>query len=399
MHHSLEIGQDVYSSPSGTTIATPSPLSPVASLSLSPAVSTDTNRQRKKPFSLPRIVTHHKASNNPIQSISARTSAQLDSPLSSFSHGLPPLSLPSHTLSFSPQSVASFFSSAEQSRCASDANMSPPLPPSPPSSTTPASFVIPSPLHQDYASLPEIPSSPGFATSFYPVLEHPQAIHDVLSPMPSNLSRGYDDDSPVLPSDEEMNPNFLSPLLSPQQRDGLSPSSAEMDAFGFAASHISGDSRSDISIPTSLQSQFVTEQGLGAREVPVADADATLRPVIYEDESRSASMSSIGTLSLEQHISSSRDLELRRHKRRSEPPLSLPAQSPTVPHETTVTSSAVCVHTTPQNKPSGMDKVKKFGGKLKKLFGFRGKIGENDATEIGVSRSTQVTNVEYASVR
>ncbi|KAI0094665.1 hypothetical protein BDY19DRAFT_988481 [Irpex rosettiformis] len=390
---------DALSSSSGTTIATPSPLSPTASLSFPLSIPPDVEYHHKDTFSLPRVITQHNASSHAIHpSTSTCTSAQLDSPLLSLGHGLSQLSLPLHTFSLSPQSAESHFSFSKQTRSIPDPAMSPPLP-SPHSSITPASLIIPSPVH-DYASLPEIPSSNGFATSFYPVLDSnhendAQEIHDLLSIAPSGSSRVYDGDSPVLPSDEEISPKFLSPLLSPQQRDGLSPSTAEMDAFGLAAARISDDTRSDLSIPTSLQSQFVAEPGI--RKLSFGDGDETLRPCMFGHNSRSLSLSpsisSIGTLSLDRSFS--RNLE--RHKRRSEPPLSLPVQEPVVPSETVATSSAVNIRPYASSKPSSLEKVKKFGGKLKRLFSFKDKFTGSDGSGIGVTRSTQVTNIEYAS--
>ncbi|KAI0704861.1 hypothetical protein BC835DRAFT_703680 [Cytidiella melzeri] len=407
---------ETFSGSSATTIATPSPLSPTVSMSFPSIFHSD--EQHEKPFSLPHITTQHHKSSTLIHSESpaenyyndTRISTQLDPPLSNFAQGLPPLSLPPHTLSFSPESVASYFSSSEQSRSPLDYTTSPPPRSSSISSSasaTPASLTVSSPLQPEIMTLPEIPSSLGFATSFYPVIDsvdsrygtHPQDIHGLLSPVPTNPMRGYDNDSPVLPAEEETGPSFLSPLLSPRHR-GFSPSSADMDAFGLAAIQISSDARSDVSIPTSFRSHFAA--GPASREAGSAEADATKPADVYRrhrssSPSFSSSLSSVGTLSLDQrHPDFHPNLQLRRQESRSEPPLSLLDGRTGLPLETTLTSSAASVRAP---VPTRFSKVKQFSGKIKKLFAFKGRSTETGAPAIGVTRSTQVTCVEYASVR
>jgi hypothetical protein len=399
------------SSPSATTIATPSPLSPTTPLSFSTLAQLDGSQRRKRHFSLPRIITGHGASsiNSPSHSpgtnlVNVRASAQLDPPLLNFAQELPPLSLPPHTLSFSPESVASFFSSGEQIHAASRTALSS-SPPSPSlSSVTPASFIIPSPS-RDIASLPEIPPFPGFVQSFYPVDStdetHSESIHTLFSPSGTIPSRKYNNDSPVLPSDEETSPIFTS-LVSPMQRGGLSPSSAEMDAFGFAASEALDDTRSVASIPTSFRSHSVAESG--SRESPSADVDDTLRQDTHKrQDSSSASFSlsllSTETVSFSQHQSIMSDsAKLRRQQRRSDPPLLLPATYHALPLRTTTTSSAVSIRAPPPNKLSSVEKAKKFSRKVRNFFSFKTKAASKGVAGIGVTRSTQVTCVEYTSV-
>lgn len=260
--------------------------------------------------------------------------------------------------------------------------------------------------------MPDIPSSPGLATSFYPIANSESGGHGIdgfLSPSVTESSHASANrnDSPVLPSDEEGKKDFLGPTLSPgQQRGTLTPSSAEMDAFGLAAGNVSPGSSHE-SIPTSLRSGIAA--GSGSRAESFMDQDDTLQPTAYRHRGRasslSLSLSSIGTMSIRHDADEymDEDLMLRRQQHRPQQPSPRPTMDGHGVSTQSIVTSLVSSAAREQGmdnatKLTGLEKMKRFSGKIKKFFTFKSKIAGSGHTNIGIVTTTAVTSVEYTSV-
>lgn len=299
-----------------------------------------------------------------------------------------PLSLPMHTLAFSPDSVASYFTTSEQiSRSESQELRQKPFP---------HSSSSPSVISPTLSELPPIPVSTDFARSFFPILDSDsQDAHNGLTS--SSSAHGIGADSPVLPSEESHDPG-LSPRSRASRRHraahNLAPSAADMDAFALSA-----DNNSDInsvrSIPTSFVSDFASNS-IGNHESFLPNSAARGR--VYRRSSPSLSFClnmSAETLNLgddhEGVYGLGDDLVFRPSRR------SLRLLARAVPRSKPVSTviAGVAAHDGQVLKAKRFTKFKALGEKIKKAFGM--KSGE-PSPGIGVTTTTAVTTVEYKSV-
>ncbi|KAI0078927.1 hypothetical protein K474DRAFT_1706115 [Panus rudis PR-1116 ss-1] len=321
-------------------------------------------------YSPPEVVTN--------SSDSRRLSAmQLDAPLLSFSHGLPPLKLPSHQLSFSPETVASYFSGSNVD--------SPPPPPSPPScSSTPSSFAIPEPNSERHLHS-------NFASTFFPVSESISPSLGIPGLSASTSFQTYDADSPVLPSEDDLSPSlsgFGSPVRYPLRAASGRNTSNDMDAFGLAANGaFCSDTRSHGSIPTSFRSVESISAADTARGHPTRQSSVSL--------SLSLSLSSVGS-----HRSDFR--------RGADQAYQTCGQSQTSNQENrarTISSEVTALNPNGQarnnkvksSKFLSLGMVKQFSKGFKKLFGNKPEGAPSHHKEIGITTTTAVTNIEYTS--
>ena len=143
-------------------------------------------------------------------------------------------------------------------------NLSSPIyPSSPDADSPPAPPSVSSVSHSLAESITSqhglLQSPSGIASIFYPLPEHPPTKRFGL-PTPStsaSSSYGFNADSPILPSDDHRNSSRNPPYVQGLQtvHQLLTPSSADMDVFGIAASQVMDSaSESVVSLPTSFQS-------------------------------------------------------------------------------------------------------------------------------------------------
>ena len=244
------------------------------------------------------------------------------------------------------------------------------------------------------------PSS-GFASTFFPLADKDSSC-DLLSPSAFGSTRALDTDSPVLPSDDR------SPSRTPASEyaishripNPLTPSSADLDAFGVAASNIMIDTHSTMeSIPTSFQSLSVLEsvndtaQGHPRRRSSVSlslslDLSSEHNSIHRNDRFR-------------QVCNSQYHLPKERPRRTPSPVLSFfqrPGTTKTTSKVTAPYSRSANEHSGKPSKFPALEKVKKFGGRIRKLFKGKASFATNAESEIGVRKHTAVTAVEYTSV-
>ncbi|KAH8102615.1 hypothetical protein BXZ70DRAFT_929233 [Cristinia sonorae] len=240
----------------------------------------------------------------------------------------------------------------------------------------------------------------GFASSFFPLADRDSEC-GLLSPSTLNSTRAADTDSPVLPADDSSTCMTPALLYAAQPRvPNLNPSSVELDAFGIAASNIMVGAHSTIeSIPTSfrttseLDSMGGTAQGHARRQSSVS-LSLSLDMSSENDSIHRASR-------FRQVCDSQYHLPKDRKRRTPSPALSFAQQTGT----TRTTSKVIAAHARSAthdaagkaNKTSTLDKMKKFGGRIRKLFTTKTPLASAAESEIGVRTHTAVTAVEYTS--
>ncbi|CAL1695940.1 unnamed protein product [Somion occarium] len=312
---------------------------------------------------------------------SRRLSIQLDAPLLNFTPGLPPLDLPSHQLAFSPESVNSYFSTDNERASGMDVDF-----PEPPSYSSSSSSLA---ISEGRSSLP----LPGLATTFFPVSEHQTT--EWARPPASSLSGssvGLSTDSPVLPSDNGLSPTSAYEVTSPNQH--LSPSSADMDAFGLAATNsLLLDSRSVLSIPTSFRSTS-------------AQGSISLDDTAQGHACRRSSVSTSSLLELSSEVNGqvvNYPLAPNRRSGAPSPSPSLVSRSEVNARTRTVSAQVVALANTDKPKKNpykggkllSLNKVKQIGSRIKNLF--KGKVNPTTPRDTVFGVTTTTATVEYTS--
>ncbi|KAL4243474.1 hypothetical protein ABKN59_001175 [Abortiporus biennis] len=339
----------------------------------------------------------HIASNLDIRSPDARrlSSVKLDGPLLNYVTGIPSLSLPSQD--FSPGSMTSYFSNE------------------PTSSNDPDSPAAQSPLSSAYSPLstsnintrPLLRTHSSMASSF-PIPDEidESRRHGIFTPSAATrYSRHFAADSPILPADDGRSPH-LSPSSNAGRRTSsqmYSPSSVEMDQFGYAASYVLEDTRSALSIPTSFQSA----SGLGSMsQSSLASPNDTARGLARRQSSASLSLSLSLASAMDTQLATSGHDTIGVYSVndiRSGVDLLYPSRGLDSPKETPsfqqVASATQGESLSKGSRFMSMKKVKKFGDRIKKLF--KGKPSTPmSASEATIRPSKTIANnvMEYTSV-
>lgn len=379
-----------------------------------------------KRFSLPRIVLQYRDTNDlqrsrhrsdvashpstvvyDVPPAPAPAPAPSSSSVPSSVPGLPPLSLPSHTLSFSPESVASYFSTSDQSSRLNTADPSQVASPISSSSSAPALSILSSSApSEEYGII----QSPGATTSpqNFDREGPPRDAHEASTPAPSSLI--HDTDSPILPSHEAGSPD--SGVLSSSRRtrhfhatQTMAPSSTDMDAFGLAAAGSDARSASSASIPTSFRSAFFADSASqpGSRSMDdTARGHGRRQSSVSLSLSMSLSGGSFGSGSGQEGVAVLRGEERGDVGRGGGAAVTYP---PPVPYTNMRRSTAIrgSVYAAPDLEESGesklfsFKKVKRFGDRIKRML--KGKLTSGAPEDgVGVTTTGAVTAVEYESV-
>lgn len=256
-----------------------------------------------------------------------------------------------------------------------------------------------SPAHSDSSYMPQTLPLSGFASTFFPLADKDSSC-GLLLPSTLASTRTLDTDSPVLPADHHSSNATPASIYASRHRiiNPLNPSSAELDAFGIAASNIMIEAHSTReSIPTSFQSASATQsmddtaQGHARRRSSVSlslSLDSSEHDSVYR-------------ASRFRHLCDSQyHLSKNRGRRSPSPALSFLQRSPPTDTRTKVTATHARLPEQPvkPSKFAALDAMKKFGGRIKKLFRGKPELTTNADSEIGVRKHTAVTAVEYTSV-
>ncbi|KIP12009.1 hypothetical protein PHLGIDRAFT_398283 [Phlebiopsis gigantea 11061_1 CR5-6] len=296
-----------------------------------------------------------------------------------------PLSLPMHTLSFSPESVASYFTTSEQVSRTDTQTLA-----SPPSSTSASPPTFP------LSELTSVTMPSHISKSFYPVLDGPGHRRGANEPYhsPSSID-GAGTDSPVLPSDDDNIPvidtrSGHSRLRGPGQ--AFVPSAADMDALGMFAGQLS-DVNSVLSIPTSFASGGVADSVINHESFALA---GNSRRHTFRRSYSSPSLSphlSTETLNLPDAQGDAGGLFLQTQWH--------PPHVGMHSHKNIISATVDAGGTNAdrgqlKNKSSRFWNLKTLGQKVRRAFSLKPK-SEPFAQDIGVMTTTAVTSVEYTS--
>lgn len=303
---------------------------------------------------------------------------QLDSPLLNLSPNLHHLNTPSHGFAYYRMSTNPYFTSPnDPGNSSSDIDS----PEAPSYSSSLSSLAFADTIQNHSTTIPEFTITP-------PVVGG-TATNRTLTTSNSGSSIGVGTDSPVLPSEDGLSP--VSALRGHRYNtpgSHLSPSSADMDAFGLAASnHAFSDSDSMLSIPTSFQS--TSAQGS-------ASADDTARGHVTRQSSVSLSLSL--ELPLDGHNGSTAGAQVYNA------PFCPPQHPDTRMRSGTIKGEVTVLPIVDKPKKGfgkaskllSMNKVKQFGTRIKKLFKAKPEPEDQGETVYGVTTTTNT--VEYTSV-
>ncbi|KAK7694598.1 hypothetical protein QCA50_001784 [Cerrena zonata] len=306
---------------------------------------------------------------------------QLDSPLLNLSPNLHSFNTPSPEFAYSQMSTNPYFISVHDREIpGSDAD----LPEAPSYSSSLSSLAFAETIRNHSTTIPEFTITPPTGGEL--------TEHNVLATSNSGSSIGIGTDSPVLPSEDGLSPvsAFRGRRYHSPGSHHLSPSSADMDAFGIAASnHTFSDSDSILSIPTSFQS--ASAQGS-------ISADDTARGHATRQSSVSLSLS----LDLSSNGPEGSSTGVQAYGDRA-PPFCPPQHPDTRMRSGTIKGEVTVVASDEKPKKSfgkaarllSIHKVKQLGTRIKKLF--KGKPEPDDPGETVYGVTTTTNTVEYTS--